>query len=213
MEMDKMISTEKKIIFIHIPKTGGSSIEVALKNIFDEKIIRNGNSTRVLDTIKNPIPNSYNSFKHATASELIKQYGKNKFNDYHSFAVIRNPWDRLLSLYHWSYGGTYNKKKFLNMIPKKINNMKSKRVVWSLNRYVCDNKDNIIIDTLLDFDNLQHEFSSLMKKLNIGEYELGHINKGRNKKNFREVMDQETIDLISTNYKNEINMFWGEYEF
>ena len=94
-----MISHSKKFIFIHIPKTGGSSIEIVLKEFINENCNIMGENTYF-----------YPDIKHYTATELLNRYGENKFNDYLKFCVIRNPWDRLLSLYYWGHKKKYDKK-------------------------------------------------------------------------------------------------------
>jgi len=227
-----MISKDKKIIFVHIPKTGGSSIEKCLSRVFDENIVINGDNSIVKGNIKNLYENSYNSFKHSTIMELRNHYKDKDFNEFHKFAVIRNPWDRLLSLYRWSSGRTgvynnktnlvdsqhikggarYDKKQFLNYFNgvKEIDEY-NKRALWTINRYVCDEKDNIMVDTLLDFENLNNDFIELNSRLGLTTNSLPHINR-TNTKNFRKVMDEEVIQTIRHHYKKEIDKFWLHYE-
>ena len=59
-------------IFIHINKTGGTSIEKALGLEKD----------------------------HLTASEKKTAIGKQKWKKIYSFAFVRNPWDKVVSHYH-----------------------------------------------------------------------------------------------------------------
>ena len=207
-----MISKKNKIIFIHVPKTGGSSIEKSLVNIFDEVININGDQTSVVGQLKKPKKNSFNSLKHATAEELKHQYGEEIFNDYTKFSVIRNPWDRLLSLYYWSNGKTkpYNKNMFIKKLLKK-NPDNSKRSVWTLNKYLCDKEDNLIVDNLINFDDLSSEFNNFCIREGLGEKKLPHINSRKIEKvSYTDIMDKEVIELIGEYYKKEINKFWNE---
>ena len=88
------ISHDKKLIFIHIPKTGGSAISQAM-----------GIDIGVADNL------SQNNFKdcifyedkwwlplHLPARAIKELYPEVYFN-YHKFTVIRNPYYRLLSAY------------------------------------------------------------------------------------------------------------------
>ena len=82
-----IISDSKKFIFIHIPKTAGTSIAAALRQY------------------QNPKCNALhsNSFdrKHPTTNEIKTHLGEERFNQYYKFAFVRNPWDRVLSNYYW----------------------------------------------------------------------------------------------------------------
>ena len=65
---------KNKFIFIHINKTGGTSI------------------TKLLVNAENPPQ------KH-TWAWWYKKYEPKAFNTYFKFSIIRNPWDKLLSQY------------------------------------------------------------------------------------------------------------------
>ena len=104
-----MISHKYKCIFIHIPKTGGTSIENAL-----------------LGGKKQPT-----RIKHKRAKDYLKQYPK-EWKQYFKFTVIRNPWDWMVSWYYWrGQNSKTSIKEFLtnyrlvhkknsNYLPKKI---------------------------------------------------------------------------------------------
>ena len=76
-----MILEKPKILFVHIPRTGGSSIE----KFFD--------FTPKLDHYKKQT-------QHSTLQEYSEHCDVKK---YFKFTVVRNPWDRLLSWYLWSF--------------------------------------------------------------------------------------------------------------
>ena len=62
-----------RFVFIHINKTGGSSIAKALN-----------------------IPSV-----HRTAQEKIEEIGQKNWDRKLTFTVVRNPWDKVVSLYHY----------------------------------------------------------------------------------------------------------------
>lgn len=71
----------KGFFFVHIPKTAGTSIST---------VIVNSQKYRV----------NFSPTEHATASQIIKILGRNS-KKFYSFSFVRNPWDRLNSLYHF----------------------------------------------------------------------------------------------------------------
>ena len=72
-----MISDKHKLIFIHIPRTSGTSIEKMFAIDMDKE-----------------------SGKHLKASEIKRLAGAEKWNTYFKFSLVRNPWERVGSLYH-----------------------------------------------------------------------------------------------------------------
>ena len=92
-----MILKEKKIIFIHIPKTGGNSISHLLKNYTDEKFIKHRPYSDLQNTFE--IRSEITKDKHQTLNDYYNILG-NKLYDFEIFTVVREPLDRMLSLYY-----------------------------------------------------------------------------------------------------------------
>lgn len=67
-----MITHDHKLIFIHVPKTGGRSI----CNLFNQR------------------------FDHFTALYYCREYPE-FFQEYKTFAIVRHPLDRMVSAYHY----------------------------------------------------------------------------------------------------------------
>lgn len=89
-----------KSLFIHVPKTGGTSIANTIRGpLFSEQASLNkdkrpcfveGNATSII------------RFSHCRPTMLVEWevFDRQKLNDWFVFSVIRNPWDRLVSGYH-----------------------------------------------------------------------------------------------------------------
>lgn len=71
-----MICHKHKAIFVHIPKTGGSSIESAFGFTFHD--FSDGG-------------------KHHPPDAVIRAVGRETWDDYFKFTFVRNPWDRMVS--------------------------------------------------------------------------------------------------------------------
>ena len=87
-----MICPRNKFIFIHIPKTGGTSIEDALFT-FPEvyHFLKDKNRDKPL------INNAFFPLRQDGLAETIKNNP-----NYFLFTFVRNPWDRFVSLYRHS---------------------------------------------------------------------------------------------------------------
>ena len=105
-----MIDHVNKLIFIHIPRTGGSSIEHALVDKDWGHIDADGNDQFFL--------------KHITAEEARRVYMK-EWKGYAKFSVVRNPWDKAVSDYLWSthrfetYSNIHSFEQFVKTPPEK----------------------------------------------------------------------------------------------
>jgi hypothetical protein len=92
------VNREKKLIFIHIPKAGGTSIEkyFGLKEFYTEE-------PRI------PSP------QHMTARQLkITLNDDALWGESFKFTMTRNPYTRMLSEYCWRYGDRYDGEKYYN---------------------------------------------------------------------------------------------------
>jgi Sulfotransferase family len=74
-----MVLDDPQLIFVHITRTGGTSIEAALagQDWWDIS------------------PQT----KHLSARQTRAQVGEEKWNNYLKFSVVRNPWDRVVSMF------------------------------------------------------------------------------------------------------------------
>ena len=83
-----MISDSLRFVFVHIPRTGGTSVEVALAAHARRPIGRTAHGNTVLP------------HKHDTALEIRALLGS-EWERYFRFSIVRNPWERMLSDYHF----------------------------------------------------------------------------------------------------------------
>ena len=101
-----MISHSKKLIFIHIPKTGGKNLARFLLPYCDA------------DSIEyfSPFTDNPQGNLHACLFDYWYAYGEQTLKDYSVFAICRNPWDRALSLHLHQNNNTFNRERFREVI-------------------------------------------------------------------------------------------------
>ena len=78
---------KKQIIFVHIPKTGGTTVENYLE------LMKGINGYGV---IKNT------AFQHFNWKDYLTLLGEDIYLNYFKFSIVRNPISRLLSEYYWT---------------------------------------------------------------------------------------------------------------
>ena len=155
-----MISHKHKCIFVHIPKTAGTSIEdVIWPNPRDrtETNLWMGNVSRCF--------NQYQAggLQHLKAYQIQLEVGEKVFREYYKFSIVRNPWDRLVSLYEYArrvpvledfLGMNFNTefKNFLSKIERRSHTH------WDpQERFVTNESGDFIVDKIIYFENLKEE--------------------------------------------------------
>jgi chondroitin 4-sulfotransferase 11 len=110
-----LICHTQKIIFIHIPKCGGSSI----KNFYFNGQLLNW-QTPNYEVLYGYCPKRKIHLQHATAKQLLDTdlITTSTWNSYFKFTFIRNPWDRAYSDYYWIMKDTKIEGTFEDFITK-----------------------------------------------------------------------------------------------
>ena len=96
-----VISNSKQFVFVHIPKTGGTSMTHALQEIIQWNDIVCG-GTSYGRQLKNVWGQRWGVGKHSPASEIRSLVGNEVWRDYFTFTVVRHPIRRALSMYRWT---------------------------------------------------------------------------------------------------------------
>lgn len=209
-----MISHNYKCIFIHITKCAGTSIETALGHFdgYAWEMYRGGQDHRTIKQIKNGFVNKND--RNPNCQLIVNQQ---QFNDYFKFTFVRNPWDRLYSVYEYVKTHKNHKKQF-NMLPDTTfkeflkSYIESGRLFFrSQLSYIQDVDGSIPLDFIGRFENLQEDFDIVRQKLGTNKIpHLTHSNKSSNY-GYKKKYDEETIELVRDFYKEEIEVFGYNY--
>ena len=111
--MAGVLNLEKGYVFIHVPKCAGASITAVLMK--SEHSTRFNDLPGLGDIVKQENSVSGETVHlalHARARDIRRFLGARVYNELESFAVVRNPWERLRSLYHFYRGAPANSQKY-----------------------------------------------------------------------------------------------------
>ena len=187
-----LVSYCNKFIFVHIPKSGGTSISVALKP-YANRITKN---FMIKET------------KHHTLSEIREVFGEG-INHYYTFAFVRNSWDRVVSLHTYMHTHEGFNESFDEFVEKLATRKDTCRYTTKLQLdYIRDSHRNI--DFVGRFENLEEDFAKVTKHLGLDVKPLGKENKTRHSR-YRDYYTPKTKDIIYKMFKEDIEHFGYEF--
>ena len=98
-----ILSTGRNFLFIHIPKTGGTSLALALeaRAMSDDMML--GDTPKAVKRRRRLKGGQTRGrlWKHSTRADLEGLLPKAQMDALFTFTLVRNPWDRVVSYYFW----------------------------------------------------------------------------------------------------------------
>ena len=211
-----MISHKHKFIFIFPPKTGSTSI---LRNLLPYAETR--------DVLQQPQWNTFDfyeivsDFRQGIWNKFTKRsseprkhsnldsYPEKHIENYQIFCVVRNPFERILSMWKWETsvkgivkGVDYRQLNFDQFLYNHT-------MYWYFKpQYEFIYTDSIDMNciNLIRFENLQEDFDTVCDKIGIPRQKLPHKNKSKHK-HYTEYYDDETREIVAKRYAKDIEYF------
>ena len=98
-----IISRGRSYIFVHSPKTGGTSMALALEARAMKDDIMLGDTPKAAKRRRRlkGVQAAGRLWKHSTLADIDGLITPGEIAEMFTFTLVRNPWDRVVSYYHW----------------------------------------------------------------------------------------------------------------
>lgn len=212
------ISHRYKFIFLANPRTASTSIRKLLDRYSDIKSVH-------ISEINKKFP----FYDHISALELKLIFEENDWDweSYRKFCVVRNPFDRVVSLYHHKLKNIKNwdprmsiffnlarKFKYMSMLNFNFDKYISildpqKRLTTSLQNFICDKEGTPLVRDILKYESLNGELNEYLQKLGIdaSNHILPVLNITDEREHYRKYYNEKTKERVEKLYKYEIERF------
>lgn len=220
-----MISHTRRIIFVHIPKAAGTSIETVLGHL-DGHDLHDGQDHRTLrqlqfphggvaqfgslDNLRECAKGTLHTLRRHANPKNDLRVSATQFAAYYKFAVVRNPWDRAYSWYknvlrdelHGRRLGAAPEVSFRDFLNAYAGiDLLRPQLHWLVNFH-----GRVGIDQVCRFETLQADFDEVCRKANIAPTALPHALRSEGG-SYIDAYDDATARLVADRFREEIELF------
>ncbi len=217
-----LISLKYNFMFIHIAKTGGTSIRAALQRYRwrDPWCWLGAVCNRISDASGHRI--GVKIPRHAKAVAALELLPRETFLSLFKFAFVRNPWDLQVSSWH------HIRRERPHIIPKSVKEFRE-FIAWKLDtgrpyHYIVDTSITLQTDYLVDlhgkvavdfigrYEHLADHFKMACQAIGIAAPPLPHRRKAQGRKDYREYYDDATAQMVSDHFRRDIEMLGYSFD-
>lgn len=214
-----IISPSRKFLFVHIPKTGGTSFSQAYEARSRPDDILIGDTAKAkkrrhrLDRTGAP----GRVWKHSTLADIEGMAGVGDLDSYFICTMVRDPWDRVFSLYHWLRAQSFD--HFAVGIAKQteFNEFLGDKDVMKMlsrdaaNTYVTDRQGKLVCNAFIRLEHLESDLKPVWDWLAIDLSPLPKVNASGRPIDSRAAYDPQMVTRVGRWFAQDIEQF--DYRF
>lgn len=203
--------------FVDIPRTSSSSIRIELAKKYGAL---HGKSNLLEKNYATPQLLS----DHLTASHMRRIIGARLWKNIFTFTLVRNPWDRLVSM--------FNYRKLISSVPKNMEfrdyvfalseakskpldlfNEYQKQYYYSMADYILDDDGRIMVDFICRYEKRSEDLKYIGSKLGIEGLGSMHLQAAYpERKHYSYYYDNETIEIVGKIFSKDIELLGYQFE-
>ncbi|MEW8323773.1 MAG: sulfotransferase family 2 domain-containing protein [Candidatus Thiodiazotropha taylori] len=217
-----LLSIKYNFLFVHIAKTGGTSVRSALQPLrwrdpwYYPMFLCSRFSHLSGHRIGTKFPRHS---RIVAAKELLPE---EFFNNLFKFAIVRNPWDLQVSSYHHirrerphliAHIEDFDHFIRWKLDPERPYQYHVDTSIQSQLDYLIDLQGKILVDFIGHYENLAEDFKSITTQLKIDGINLPHKRRAKDRsKDYREYYTDDLAELVGNHFKRDIEAFGYHFE-
>lgn len=131
------------------------------------------------------------------------------FDEYFTFAFVRNPWDWQVSMYHY---GLATPENHHHQLFKELGGFEA-YVDWRMEygqrtqkSFIADSDGKIMVDFVGRLEHIDDDFAQICKRIGI-DAQLTRVNVSERSRDYREYYTPRTRDIIGKLFADDVEAF------
>jgi hypothetical protein len=209
-------SVKHNFLFVHIAKTGGTSVRAALAPlrwrdpIYIPQFIASRLSHATGHRIASKLP------RHARIIAAKEMLPRELFDKLFKFTFVRNPWDLQVSSWHHLKRERPHLVEHLpdfesflrwKLDPERPYQYHVDTSIELQSDYLKDLDGTILVDFIGKYENLQEDYEEVCRRIGIKPPPLPHKRQAKDRKGYREYYNEDLAKLVVEYFKEDIETF------
>ncbi len=214
-----ILSPGRRYLFIHPPKTGGTSMALALEARAMKDDIMLGDTPKARNRRRrlDGVQAAGRLWKHSTLADLEGLVERAALDDLFIFTMVRNPWDRMVSYYHWLRVQTFDhpavelarQLDFERFVAAPLIAQSFRKGTAA--SYVTDGDGRERADLFIRLEHLAEDLAPLEAHLGFG-LEVPHVNRSARLADYRDAYTDESRAHVARFCATDIARFGYRFD-
>ncbi len=222
-----LLSPRFKFLFVHIAKTGGTSVRSSLRRLCwrDPLFVPLFFCNRLSHLCGHRIGAKFP--RHAPAVAALEMMSPLFFGSLFKFAFVRNPWDRVVSSFHHfarEQSSILKEKRigdFHDFVRWMVEDAADYRgpkpvLVAAIRRpqfeHLVDISGSTIVDFVGRYEQLADDFAAVCDRLGVKPRALPHKRQARSRRDYRSYYADTTAELVGRLFHKDIDEFGYRFD-